>query len=50
MYLYFVLGNHKEFTNRRRREMPSPKGILMPLGSRVLLSGSITSPATANYG
>lgn len=48
--LFIVLGNHKDYNNRRHREASSPDESMIPPGSRVPLSRSISSPATANYG
>lgn len=48
-YLLF-LGNHKDYNNRRHRELSSPDESIIPPGSRVPLSRSCSSPATATYG
>lgn len=43
------IGNHKDYNNRRHRELSSPDESIIPPGSRVPLSRSCSSPATATY-
>lgn len=50
LHFFFFLGNHKDYNNRRHRELSSPDESIIPPGSRVPLSRSCSSPATATYG
>lgn len=46
----FILGNAKDYTNRRHRELSSPcEDTIYPPGARIPLSRSCSSPA-ATYG